>query len=47
MKYQSTILELTGVSAIVIGLWLIQPLSLIVGLGAVLVTLGYTRGVTK
>jgi small-conductance mechanosensitive channel len=44
---KSTILELAGASAIVIGLWLIQPLSLIVGLGVALVALGYTRGVTK
>jgi hypothetical protein len=47
MKYQSTILELAGSALIVIGLWLIQPLSLIVAVGIFLVTLGYTRGGTK
>lgn len=44
---KSTILELAGVAAIITGLLLIEPLSLIVFAGVVLVSLGYTRGVTK
>jgi hypothetical protein len=41
---KSTILELAGVAAIIVGLALIEPLSLIVFSGIVLVAFGYTRG---
>ena len=44
---KSTILELAGVVTIIVGLALIEPLSLIVFAGIVLVSLGYTRGVNK
>lgn len=44
---KSTILELAGVATIVVGLALVEPLSLIVFVGIVLVSFGYTRGVTK
>jgi len=41
---KSTILELAGLATIAIGLVLIEPLSLIVFGGIVLVALGYSRG---
>jgi|DEB3_MinimDraft_2_1074329.scaffolds.fasta_scaffold23666_2 hypothetical protein len=41
---KSTILELAGLATIAIGLALIEPLSLIVFGGIVLVALGYSRG---
>ena len=39
---KSTILELSGIAIVGIGLWLIEPLSLIVAAGVTLVAFGYT-----
>jgi hypothetical protein len=41
---KSTILELAGVATIIVGLALIEPLSLIVFVGIALAAFGYTRG---